>query len=97
MGISKNLAFYGLNPSPFSGREGYKEFLETPLYNFDLQSIPFDRRSNIVIAHFHRLIAEFMNQKRVIDKWVSWLSPCKGSRKLISCCWKDGSSRMFQD
>ena len=30
-GISKNLAFYGLNPSPFSGREGYKEFLETPL------------------------------------------------------------------
>ena len=31
MGISKNLAFYGLNPSPFSGREGYKEFLEMPL------------------------------------------------------------------
>ena len=30
-GISKNPAFYGLNPSPFSGREGYKEFLETPL------------------------------------------------------------------
>ena len=30
MGISKNLAFYGLNPSPFSGKEGYKEFLETP-------------------------------------------------------------------
>ena len=30
-GISKNLAFYGLNPSPFSGREGYKEFLEMPL------------------------------------------------------------------
>ena len=29
--ISKNPAFYGLNPSPFSGREGYKEFLETPL------------------------------------------------------------------
>ena len=28
MGISKNLAFYGLNPSPFSGREGYKEFLD---------------------------------------------------------------------
>ena len=27
---SKNPAFYGLNPSPFSGREGYKEFLETP-------------------------------------------------------------------
>jgi len=32
MGISKNLAFYGLNPSSFSGREGYKEFLETPIY-----------------------------------------------------------------
>ena len=31
MGISKNLAFYGLNPSPFSGREGYKEFLEMPI------------------------------------------------------------------
>ena len=30
-GISKNPAFYGLNPSPFSGREGYKEFLEKPL------------------------------------------------------------------
>jgi len=29
-GISKNLVFYGLNPSPFSGREGYKEFLEMP-------------------------------------------------------------------
>ena len=27
-GISKNLVFYGLNPSPFSRREGYKEFLE---------------------------------------------------------------------
>ena len=25
-GISKNPAFYGLNPSPFSGREGYTEF-----------------------------------------------------------------------
>ena len=35
MGISKNLAFYGLNPSPFSGREGYKEFLETPLCHFN--------------------------------------------------------------
>ena len=32
MGTSKNLVFYGLNPSPFSGREGYKEFLETPIY-----------------------------------------------------------------
>ena len=31
MGISKNLAFDGLNPSPFSKREGYKEFLEMPL------------------------------------------------------------------
>ncbi len=31
MGISKNPAVYGLNPSPFSGREGYKEFLEMPL------------------------------------------------------------------
>ena len=30
MGISKNLVFYGLNPSPFFGREGYKEFLEVP-------------------------------------------------------------------
>ena len=34
MGISKNLAFYGLNPSPFSGREGYKEFLEMTLFYF---------------------------------------------------------------
>jgi hypothetical protein len=30
-GISKNLAFDRLNPSPFSRREGYKEFLEMPL------------------------------------------------------------------
>ena len=30
-GISKNPYFYDLNPSPFSGREGYKEFLEMPL------------------------------------------------------------------
>jgi len=30
VGISKNLVFYGLNPSPFSRREGYKEFLEIP-------------------------------------------------------------------
>jgi len=29
-GISKNLVFYGLNPSPFSGGEGHKEFLEMP-------------------------------------------------------------------
>ena len=34
LGISKNPAFYGLNPSPFSGREGYKEFLEMPLIQF---------------------------------------------------------------
>jgi hypothetical protein len=30
-GISKNLASDHLNPSPFSKREGYKEFLEMPL------------------------------------------------------------------
>ena len=29
-GISKNPYFYDLNPSPVSGREGYKEFLEMP-------------------------------------------------------------------
>ena len=27
----KTFAFNGLNPSPFSKREGYKEFLEAPL------------------------------------------------------------------
>jgi hypothetical protein len=30
-GISKNLAFDHLNPSPFSKREGYKELLEMPI------------------------------------------------------------------
>jgi hypothetical protein len=30
-GISKNPSFYDLNSSPFSGREGYKEFLEMPI------------------------------------------------------------------
>jgi hypothetical protein len=29
-GISKNPTFYYLNPSPFSRREGYTEFLEMP-------------------------------------------------------------------
>jgi hypothetical protein len=29
-GISENLAFDYLNPSPFSKREGYMEFLEMP-------------------------------------------------------------------
>jgi hypothetical protein len=29
-GISKNLDLDDLNPSPFSKREGYKEFLEMP-------------------------------------------------------------------
>ena len=30
-GISKNPSFHDLNPSPFSGREVYKEFLEMPI------------------------------------------------------------------
>jgi hypothetical protein len=33
-GISKNLFFYGLNPFPFSRREGYKEFLEMSIIEF---------------------------------------------------------------
>ena len=38
-GISKNLSFSGLNPSPFSGREGYKEFLEMPIVQFSVKEI----------------------------------------------------------
>ena len=33
MGISKNLVFIDLIPSPFSKREGYMEFLEMPIWH----------------------------------------------------------------
>jgi hypothetical protein len=38
-GISKNLAFDNLNPSPFSKREGYMEFLEMSIISIFLKII----------------------------------------------------------
>ena len=34
LGISKNIAFHYLNPFPFSKKEGDKEFLEIPSYQY---------------------------------------------------------------
>ena len=46
MSISKNHSFDHLNPSPFSKREGYMEFLEMPVYQ-----VQFKIFKNLRVIH----------------------------------------------